>query len=120
MPTLLLIVLVLSALGLVTLVLLQQGKGADAGAAFGSGASGTVFGSQGSGSFMTRATAVLAAIFFVSSLGLAYFSGQQRTTIKSVTELAVPAEEETKPVAEDVPVMPANEPVSSDVPKAGE
>ncbi len=119
MPTILLIVLVLSALGLVALVLLQQGKGADAGAAFGSGASGTVFGAQGAGSFMTRATAILATIFFLSSLGLAYFSGQQRTTIKSVTELAVPAEE-AKPVAEDVPVMPGNEPAGSDVPKAGE
>lgn len=119
MQTILLIVLILSALGLVSLVLLQQGKGADAGAAFGSGASGTVFGAEGSGSFMTRATAVLAAIFFISSLGLAYYSGQGTTTIKSVTELAVPANE-TQPAAEDVPMMPANEPVGSDVPKAGE
>ena len=61
----------LIALGIVTLVLLQHGRGADAGAAFGSGASGTVFGAQGSGSFLTRTTGVLAALFFATSLGLA-------------------------------------------------
>lgn len=61
----------LIALGIVTLVLLQHGRGADAGAAFGSGASGTVFGAQGSASFLTRTTGVLAALFFATSLGLA-------------------------------------------------
>ena len=119
MQTILLIVLVLSALGLVTLVLLQQGKGADAGAAFGSGASATVFGAEGSGSFMTRATAVLAAIFFISSLGLAYLSGQ-RTTIKSVTDIVAPAGDVAKPAAEDIPAVPDSAPVSSDVPKTGQ
>ena len=61
----------LIALGIVTLVLLQHGRGADAGAAFGSGASGTVFGAQGSSSFLTRTTGIFAALFFVTSLGLA-------------------------------------------------
>ncbi|MGR9105992.1 MAG: preprotein translocase subunit SecG [Gammaproteobacteria bacterium] len=67
----LIIVHVLIAVGIIALVLLQHGRGADAGAAFGSGASGTVFGAQGSASFLTRATAVLATLFFTTSLGLA-------------------------------------------------
>ncbi|MDH5407889.1 MAG: preprotein translocase subunit SecG [Gammaproteobacteria bacterium] len=71
---LLLVAHVLIAVGLVALVLLQQGKGADAGAAFGSGASGTVFGSRGSGSFLTRTTAILATLFFITSLSLAYLA----------------------------------------------
>ena len=72
-------------LGLIGLILIQHGKGADAGAAFGSGASATVFGSQGSGSFLTRTTAVLATTFFITSLSLAYFS-MQRIEPKSVVE----------------------------------
>lgn len=72
-------------LGLIGLILIQHGKGADAGAAFGSGASATVFGSQGSGSFLTRTTAVLATTFFITSLTLAYFS-MQRIEPKSVVE----------------------------------
>jgi preprotein translocase subunit SecG len=67
----------LIALGIIALVLLQRGKGADAGAAFGAGASGTVFGSRGSGSFFSRATAILATAFFASSLTLAYLSSQR-------------------------------------------
>jgi len=70
----LLVVHVLIAVGIVALILLQQGKGADAGAAFGGGSSSTVFGSQGSGTFLSRATAVLAAIFLVTSLSLAYLA----------------------------------------------
>lgn len=64
------------ALLIIILVLLQRGKGADAGAAFGSGASGTVFGASGSSNFFSRATAVLATMFFASSLTLAYLSSQ--------------------------------------------
>ncbi|GGX85324.1 hypothetical protein GCM10007160_10860 [Litchfieldella qijiaojingensis] len=64
------------AIALVALVLLQQGKGAEAGAAFGGGASQTVFGSRGSGSFLSKLTAVLAASFFATSLTLAYFASQ--------------------------------------------
>ena len=67
---------VLVGLSVIGLVLMQHGKGADAGAAFGSGSSGTVFGAQGSASFLSRTTAVLAAIFFSTSLGLAVLSGK--------------------------------------------
>lgn len=67
------------ALGIIALVLMQRGKGADAGAGFGAGASGTVFGARGSGSFFTRATAILATAFFASSLTLAYMSSQRTT-----------------------------------------
>lgn len=66
---------VLLGLGIIGLVLMQQGKGADAGAAFGSGASGTVFGAQGAASFLSRTTAILATLFFMTSLGLAVLSG---------------------------------------------
>ena len=68
----LLAVHVLIALGIIGLVLIQQGRGADAGAAFGSGASGTVFGARGASSFLTRTTAVMATLFFLTSLALAY------------------------------------------------
>lgn len=71
MESIILIVHVLLAISVIALVLLQQGKGADMGASFGSGASQTVFGSGGSGNFMTRATAVLATFFFVTSFALA-------------------------------------------------
>ncbi len=67
---------VLAAVGIIALVLLQRGKGADAGAGFGAGASGTVFGSRGSASFLSRTTAVLATLFFVSSLVLSYLFSQ--------------------------------------------
>jgi preprotein translocase subunit SecG len=72
-----LIVHTLIALSIIGLVLLQRGKGADAGAAFGAGASGTVFGARGSSSFFSRATALLATAFFASSLTLAYLSSQR-------------------------------------------
>jgi len=68
--TLLVVVQILSALGVIGLVLLQHGKGADVGAAFGSGASGSLFGASGSANFLSRTTAVLAALFFASTLGL--------------------------------------------------
>jgi len=73
------------AVGLIALVLIQKGKGAEAGAAFGAGASGTVFGARGSASFLTRATAVLATLFFVTSLSLAFLSGE-RPEVVSVME----------------------------------
>ena len=74
LQTVLTVVHLLLALGLIGLVLLQHGKGADAGAAFGSGASATVFGSRGSANFLSRTTGVLAAAFFATSLALAYFA----------------------------------------------
>jgi preprotein translocase subunit SecG len=77
MEKVILVVHVLTALAIIGLILLQQGKGAEAGASFGAGASQTVFGSQGSGNFFTRATAILAAVFFVTSFGLAVMAKQQ-------------------------------------------
>src|SRR6201986_1132637 len=72
LKTLIIVVQLLSALGIIGLVLLQHGKGADMGAAFGSGASGSLFGATGSANFLSRSTAVLAAIFFVTTLTLTY------------------------------------------------
>lgn len=79
----LLIVHVIATAGIIGLVLMQQGKGADAGAAFGAGASasGTVFGSQGAGNFLSRTTALLAVVFFSTSLTLAWLSGQQESPV---------------------------------------
>ena len=85
LQTLIVIIHVFVSVALVTLVLLQHGKGADAGAAFGSGASQTVFGARGSASFLTRATAALATVFFLTSLSLAYLYGK-RVEHKSVIE----------------------------------
>lgn len=77
METLVWVVHVLAAVGVIGLVLMQHGKGADMGAAFGSGASGSLFGSSGSANFLSRATAVLAAVFFTTSLTLTYFSSHK-------------------------------------------
>jgi len=110
----------LIALGIIALVLLQRGKGADAGAAFGAGASGTVFGARGSGSFFSRATAILATAFFASSLTLAYLSSQTsseqpenliegETAIEAEVDQA-PLEEEEMPVTD----MPSLEPALED------
>jgi preprotein translocase subunit SecG len=75
--------------GIVGLVLLQRGKGADAGAGFGAGASGTVFGARGSASFLSRTTAVLATLFFVTCLTLSYLGGVKTTTGTSVMDRVV-------------------------------
>ncbi len=111
MLTVLTVVHVLLTISLIGLVLIQRGKGADMGAAFGSGASNTMFGSQGAASFLTRTTGVVAALFFVTSLSLAYMGGQ-RTERQSVTELdqpavSVEAEVSTETVDKpDLPVLP--------------
>jgi preprotein translocase subunit SecG len=75
------VVHILVAATLVGLVLLQHGKGADMGAAFGSGSSGSLFGASGSANFMSRATAVMATLFFMTSLGLTFFSSQKHTVV---------------------------------------
>ncbi len=77
MQQLLLVIHVLVCVALIVLVLIQQGKGAEMGASFGSGASQTLFGSQGSGSFLVRITAVCAALFFITSLSLGYLTAHQ-------------------------------------------
>ncbi|MDE2149042.1 MAG: preprotein translocase subunit SecG [Gammaproteobacteria bacterium] len=91
MYTALVILLVLVSAALIGLILLQQGKGADAGAAFGSGASGTVFGARGSANFLSHATAGLAAAFFILTLVLAYFvRGDTGGSVVSRVQQAVP------------------------------
>ena len=93
---------------IVGLVLLQRGKGADAGAGFGAGASGTVFGARGSASFLSRMTATLAALFFASSLTLAYLGGKKPEAPKSVIDrVGVPA----APL-QDTPSLPAPAPTT--------
>lgn len=87
-----LVVHVLVGLGIIGLVLMQHGKGADAGAAFGSGASGSVFGASGSANFLSRTTAVLAAVFFVTSLGLSYLAnGKARVPTSVMRDVPVSA-----------------------------
>lgn len=110
MHALLLAIHFMLAIALVVLILLQHGKGADAGAAFGAGASGTVFGARGSASFLSRTTAVLATFFFITSLTLAYLSGQ-KIDRKSIAEQNLP------PVpAQTAPAAPAKGSVPSDLP----
>ena len=118
MQTILNVLHLFLAVGLVALVLIQHGKGADAGAAFGSGASATVFGSRGSGNFLSRATAALATLFFVTSMALAYFAsqiGEPAGLMDGVEAPAAPA-----PVAvdlqRDVPAIPGTTGGSTDVP----
>ena len=119
METAIWILHVLAATTVIVLVLLQQGKGADMGAAFGSGSSGSLFGSTGSANFLSRATAVFATIFFLTSLTLTYFSGHKPKAAgvmesHSLMQPAVPVDT-TKQVA---PVVPA--PAGLDGSKAGE
>lgn len=78
--TLLIVVLAVSAIAVIVLVLLQHGKGADMGAAFGGGASGSLFGATGSANFLSRSTAFAAGVFFVATLGLAFTATHQRVT----------------------------------------
>jgi len=109
MHTALVILQVLVGVGLVGLILLQHGKGADAGAAFGSGASGTVFGSRGSANFLSRATAWLATVFFIASLALAYLVHGQKEGGSVVEKLQQPAAAQPAPVvppAGDAPTAP--------------
>lgn len=113
MFTVLVVVQVLVSVSLIGLILIQHGKGADAGAAFGSGASGTVFGSRGSANFLSRATGVLATLFFLTSLSLAYVvHGQKKTTsvvdtattpVSAPAKVEVPAPVKPEPQAPKVP-----------------
>jgi preprotein translocase subunit SecG len=109
--TVLTVLHLLFALSLVGLVLVQHGKGADAGAAFGSGASATVFGARGSANFLSRATAVIAVAFFVTSLALAYFAMQTGNEAGLMLESEPPAATEpakTAPAVSDTPEPPAD------------
>jgi len=111
MKEILLAIHVLTAVGITVFVLLQQGKGADAGAAFGGGgaASQTLFGARGSATFLSRTTAILAVIFFITSLSLAVvYSRQSAERGRSITEQAAPAETvPATPAAPETPSVPA-------------
>ncbi|HKS13574.1 MAG TPA: preprotein translocase subunit SecG [Pseudomonas sp.] len=108
LETVVVVLHLLGALGVIVLVLLQQGKGAEAGASFGAGASNTVFGSQGSATFLSKFTAILAASFFLTALGLGYFAKEQakQLTQAGLPDPAVLEVKEQKPaVNDDVPVL---------------
>ena len=96
--SILLVVQVLLSISLIVLILMQHGKGADAGAAFGSGASATVFGARGSGNFMTKATAAIAIMFFITCMALAYLSSN-RSAPQSVTGSVTEQQFEVAPEA---------------------
>lgn len=110
LETVLLVLHVLVAFGLIGVILLQHGKGASMGAAFGSGASATVFGARGSANFLTRTTTVLAIIFFSNSILLSYLYSQ-KTVPKSLMERveapAAPAAPATAPAEPEAPTVPA-------------
>jgi preprotein translocase subunit SecG len=105
---------VLIASGIVGLVLLQRGKGADAGAGFGAGASGTVFGARGSASFLSRTTATLAALFFATNLALAYMGGRKPENPSSVVDRV----QQSQPQSSAAPSAPTDAPpaISEDQP----
>ena len=110
------IVQVVSALAVIGLVLMQQGKGADMGAAFGSGSSGSLFGASGSSSFLSKATGLAATLFFICTLGLAYLSNKRPAgegVMQNAPAVTAPVVEEKKaepvaPMAKDIPT-PAKE-----------
>ncbi|MGF1546483.1 MAG: preprotein translocase subunit SecG [Thiotrichales bacterium] len=107
--SILLVFEVLLSISMIVLILLQHGKGADAGAAFGSGASGTVFGARGSGNFLSHTTAILAALFFINSLLLAYIVAHQPKSGSVVDTLI-----QQGPAANDLPL-----PATSGIPARG-
>lgn len=108
MRELIIVVDVLAAVGLIVLVLLQQGKGADMGAAFGSGASQSLFGSRGTANFLTRTTAVLATIFFIANMALAYFATptSQPASVTQDAPASAPAEVPAAPTPPSAPAVP--------------
>ncbi len=106
--TIILTVQILSALVMIGLILVQHGKGADMGAAFGSGGSGSLFGASGSANFLSRTTAVLATVFFVSTLALAYFGNLRPASSGSVLEGASVVAPAAAPAVESAPPGPAS------------
>lgn len=123
MQQILLIVQILIAVGLVAIVLLQQGRGADAGASFGGGSSGSLFGSRGPASFLSKLTAGLAALFFANSLALAYISGQsveRRSVVERVQSQSISEDAGLQSEDGDVPALPdgSGDSAAQDVPQA--
>jgi len=100
---------ILVAIVIIVLVLMQHGKGADMGAAFGSGASGSLFGATGSANFLSRATGILAAVFFVTSLTLAYIGSNKPKTTGSLMQEPVQSHPVSQPASAgaESPVVPA-------------
>lgn len=106
LPIIVNILYVLIAIGMTVLILLQRGAGAGAGAGFGGGASGTVFGARGSANFLSRSTAVLAALFFIVSLGMGMFLSKPGVEVESFDDLGVMSSAPAVPAADqdgDVP-----------------
>ena len=108
--TVVLAVQMLTALGMIGLILIQHGKGADMGAAFGSGSSGSLFGASGSANFLSRTTAVLAAVFFACTLALAYFGNLRPVDSGSVLERAITA---PAPAASGAAQIPGTAPAAA-------
>ncbi|MDR0225624.1 MAG: preprotein translocase subunit SecG [Burkholderiaceae bacterium] len=107
----------LSALGMIGLILIQHGKGADMGASFGSGSSGSLFGASGSANFLSRSTAGLATVFFVATLALAYLGNARPVSSGSILEGAAPV---TAPApAAAVPAGEVPAPAAAPAPAAG-
>jgi len=106
---------ILAAIGIIALILMQQGKGADAGASFGSGASQTVFGSSGSGNFLTKSTAFLSVLFFATSFGLAIYAKQKAgididSALPSAESIQAQAvNQEIPAVTDEIPVLESSE-----------
>ena len=122
MHTLVLVLHVLAAIGIIVLVLLQHGKGADMGAAFGSGSAGSLFGSAGAANFLSRSTAVLAVVFFSASLLLTYLHSAPVRSGGVTESLSVPAgKADVKPATPAAPSAPApavpEKPASPEIPK---
>ena len=109
MEIVILVLHVLAAAGIMGLVLLQHGKGADVGAAFGSGASGSLFGATGSANFLSRATAILALVFFLTSLGLTYFSTRKTDSRGVMSDQPAPAQTLPGQIPGPTPVQPPSQ-----------
>lgn len=116
METLIWVVHVLTAVVLVGLVLMQHGKGADMGAAFGTGSAGSLFGSSGSANFLSRSTAVAATIFFITSLSLTYLYAHPADKL-GVMDKVNPAAIQAAPAVPAVPAAPADDSRARDIPK---
>lgn len=110
MEVAILVIHVIAALAIIGLVLLQHGKGADMGAAFGSGSAGSVFGSSGSANFLSRTTAIVATIFFVTSIGLTIFSAKKNTDKGLMTQ---PVEQPSQSLPAQIPTPPSSAPAAA-------
>lgn len=119
METLIWFVHIVVAVAVIALVLLQHGKGADMGAAFGGGSAGSLFGSTGSANFLSRSTAILATLFFATSLGLAYFGVQQHRPASVLDRTVVPVTAPAQPdaLAPVAAPVPGNGSKAADIPQ---